>query len=122
MGRNRGNFAVASERKLRNRKKKASLGRVIRVSDLVYETLDAQRKRRSWDYHLRRLLGLPDRAGNEQVLIEGVLEILSGKFFLKEPSIAWGDVEQDAYETGFVAAAKLKRRYVPKPIKLRELL
>lgn len=112
---------MAGERKLRNRKKKASLGRVIRVSDPVYETLNVQRRGRSWDWLMRRLLGLPDRAGNEQRLVEGVLEVLTGKFFLKEPSIAWGSVEQDAYEVGFVAAAKQNRKYVPKPIKLKEL-
>lgn len=112
---------MASERKLRNRKKKASLGRVIRVSDLVYDTLNERRKNRSWDWLMRKILGLPDRAGNEQVLIEGVLEVLTGKFFLREPSIAWGKVEQDAYEVGFIAAAKQNRKYVPKPIKMKEL-
>lgn len=114
-------YAVASERKLRNRKRKASVGRVIRVSDLVYGELDAQRKGRSWDWFMRRVLGLPDRAGNEQILIEGVVELLTGKFFLKEPSIAWGAVEQNAYETGFIAAARTGKRRVPKPLKVREL-
>lgn len=121
MGRSTGSYAVASERKLRNRKRKASVGRVIRVSDPVYETLNTTRKGRSWDWLMRKLLGLPDRAGNEQVLIEGVLEVLTGKFFLKEPSVAWGKVEQQAYETGFIAAAKQRRKYVPKPLRLKEL-
>jgi len=69
---------------------------------------------------MRKVLGIPDRAGNEQRLVEGVLEVLTGKFFLKEPTIAWGKVEQQAYETGFIAAAKQRRKYVPKPIKLKE--
>src|SRR3990167_4237511 len=94
------------ERKLRSRRKLFSKGKAIRVSDLVYKTLDDSRRELSWDQHLRKLLGLPDRSGTEQPLVEGMLEVLTGKFFLKTPDKDWATLEQDAYERAFLTAAK----------------
>lgn len=110
-----------AERKLPSRKKKASKGRAIRVSDAVYDTLDGQRKKRSWDWLLRRMLGLDDRAGNPQPLIEGMVEVLTGRFFLLTPEKTWEDVETDAYELAIITAAKQKLKRVPRPLKMREL-
>lgn len=110
-----------AERKLPSRKKRASKGHAIRVSDEVYDTLDTQRKRRSWDWLFRRMLGLPDRAGNPQPLIEGMVEVLTGRFFLREPGRSWEDLETDAYELAIITAAKQKLKRVPRPLKMREL-
>lgn len=112
---------MGSERKLTNRKKRASKGHVIRVSDLVYEALDAGRRGRSQDWFLRRVLGLPDRSGNEQALIEGMLESLTGCFFLRPPNMSWDDLETDAYEVAIIAAAKTRVKRVPRPLRMREL-
>lgn len=112
---------MANERKLRNRKQRASKGKAIRVSNLVYNTLDKERYGKSWDSLLRRYLGLPLRSGEIQPLIEGMLEQLTGKFLLKTPGIDWHELETSAYELGFIAGAKRKVKYVPKPIRVREL-
>ena len=109
------------ERKLPSRKKRASKGHAIRVSDAVYDALDVQRKKRSWDWLFRRMLGLPDRAGNAQPLIEGMVEVLTGQFFLRVPDKQWEDLETDAYETAIITAAKKKLKRVPRPLKMREL-
>lgn len=109
-----------SERKLSNRRKRASKGKAIRVSDLVYNTLDKQRRNRSWDWLFRKLLGLPDRGGNPQTLIEGIVEQLTGKFLLRTDK-AWDDLETDAYEIAIVTAAKQKLKRVPRPLRVREL-
>lgn len=114
---------MAQEKKLPSRKrKKASKGREIRISDLVYSTLDPLRKNHSWDSLLRKLLGLPDRAGNEQILVEGMLEVMTGKFLLKTKEISWHKLEEDAYEIAFLAAAKKGAKRVSKPLKMRELI
>ncbi len=109
------------ERKLRNRKKRAPKGRAIRVSNLVFETLDKERRSRSWDWLFRRILGLPDRAGNEQPLVEGMLETMTGKFFLRMPDVPWDQVQEDAYETAILAAAKRRTKLVSRPLRMREL-
>ena len=77
------------ERKLPVRFKRASKGKVLRVSTLVFDMLNKQRRGRSWDSLFRKIFGLPDRYGKEQVLIEGMLETISGKFLLKEPKVDW---------------------------------
>lgn len=118
-------MAKPTERKLRSRKRKFSKGKAIRVSDIVFQTLDAARGEQSWDLFMRRMLGIPDRAGGVQPLIEGVIETLTGKFLLKTPAQDWEDLTQTAYEQGFIAAARQRDkriRYVPKPIRVRELL
>lgn len=109
------------ERKLRNRKRRASKGKAIRISNLVYETLNKARFRRSWDCLLRRMLGLEDRAGNPQVLIEGVLETTTGVLLLKTPETSWSLLEERAYEMAIRAAARKKEKRVSRPIRMREL-
>ena len=111
-------------RKLPNRYRKASKGVALRVSDHVFAELNKMQsgiKKKSWDSILRKLLGLPDRQGNKQVLIEGILETITGQFLLRESRRAWSTLETDAYEIAFLAAAKRKLKQVPKPIKMREL-
>lgn len=109
------------ERKLPTRKRKAKKGKSIRVSDLVFETLDKTRRGKSWDSLFRKLLGLPDRAGNDQILVEGMLEVTTGKFFLKLQDSTWDQLEEDAYEVAIINAAKQKSKRVARPIKMREL-
>lgn len=111
-------------RKLPNRKVKFSKGVAIRVSDLVFlelQKMQPQQHPKSWDCIFRRMLGLPDRRGNSQTLIEGILETITGRFFLREPHKSWNTLEQNAYEIAFLAAAKQKLKIVPKPIRMREL-
>lgn len=108
-------------RRLRNRRKRASKGRLIRISDLVYDALNKNRMRMSWDCLLRRMLGLPDRYGNEQTLIEGLLEQNTGRFFLKRPDVRWSALEEDAYEVAILAAAKARTKRVRAPLRMREL-
>lgn len=110
-----------AERKLLNRKRKANKGRVIRVSMLVYDSLNKQRGRMSWDWLFRKLIGLPNRNGDLQILVEGMLETMTGKFFLKLPDITWEQVQEDAYETAIIAAAKRKTKLVSRPLRMREL-
>jgi hypothetical protein len=109
------------ERKLPSRRKRASKGRVIRVSNLVFETLNEIRRGKSWDSLLRKSLGLPDRQGNEQRLIEGMLEATTGKFFLRDLDVTWDRLEQDVYEIAIIEAAKRKLKRVSKPLRMREL-
>lgn len=111
---------MSSVRKLPNRKKRASKGRAIRVSDLVWDTLNRNRVS-SWDVLMRKILGLPKRDGTPQPLVEGILEVTTGKFFLKTPDKSWGDLETDAYEVAILEAAKLKTKRVHKPIRVREI-
>lgn len=110
-----------AERKLPSRRKRANMGHVIRVSSLVYDTLDTLRSRRSWDWLLRRMLGLQDRAGNAQPLIEGMLETQTGKFFLRTGNEPWSKLEEDAYEIAIIDAAKGKSKRVSRPLRMREL-
>lgn len=110
---------MTGERKLRNRKRRASKGRAIRASDLVYDTLDSARRGRSWDALLRRMLGLPDRAGNPQPLVEGVLEVHSGAFLLRGES-SWKQVEEQATKMA-VRIAQNKNVRCELPVKMREV-
>lgn len=109
------------ERKLRNRRKRMSKGKAIRVSDLVYNTLNKSRAGRSWDCLFRRLLGLPDRAGNEQILVEGILETTTGRFMLRDPDVKWVDLEADAFEIAITNAARSGAKRVSRPLRMREL-
>lgn len=110
-----------AEKKLPTRRKRASKGKVIRVSNLVYDTLNNQRRGRSWDCLLRKLFGLPDRQGNLQVLIEGILETVTGKFMLKISEKSWEELEQDAYEIAITETAKMKKKKVTAPLRMREM-
>lgn len=110
-----------AERKLPIRRKRASKGAVIRLSDRIYNLLDIQRRGRSWDSLFRRLLGVEDRAGNPQPLIEGVLETSTGKFLLRHVDTTWEKLEEDAYEIAILEAAKAKSKRISKPIRMREL-
>lgn len=114
------------ERKLPARRRKFSKGKAIRVSDLVYDTLDASRRRgvnidkiRSWDSTLRRMLGLPLRNGKQQTLIEGMLDVTSGVFMLKLDQTPWSDLEQMAYRLADIYAKK-NRTTAQTPIRLME--
>lgn len=115
-------FAVGSERKLSSRKRRFSKGKAIRVSDLIYDLLNRERRSLSWDCFLRRVFGQPDRAGNEQPLIEGVLEAVSGRFLLRLPDQSWRKLEEDAYEIAFLSAAKQRLKRVDRPIRMREIV
>lgn len=106
---------------LKNRKRNWSPGKVIRVSDEVYAFLDSERLKQSWDVHMRKLLGIPDRSGNKQPLLEGVLETSTGKFFAKNKEMDWETMVQDAYEVSIIEAAKKKKRCAEKPRRMREL-
>ncbi len=70
---------------------------------------------------MRRMLGLPDRKGNDQVLIEGYLETTTGRFLLKQPGTSWQRIEESAYEIAILEAARKKTKRVSKPIRLREI-
>ena len=102
---------------LRNRKrKKASKGKPIRVSDLVYNTLNSQRLNKrslSWDAFMRIILGLPNRKGEVKPLLEGWLEVNSGQFYLNE---------KDANGAAVVLMAKKKTKKYLKPIRMREVI
>lgn len=104
-------------RKLPSRKrKKASKGRVIRVSDAVYNHLNKQRLNRtkqSWDCYLRKLLGLPDREGNETPLLEGWIDKHTGKFFLDEA---------EARGASVLAMTKKKSKKFLAPIHVKEVV
>lgn len=99
------------EKVLRNRSKRASKGRNIRVSDAVFKFLNKSRGKRSWDVHLRILFGLPDRAGTLQNLVIGFIDVATGKFFFDE---------KDAYEVAILEAARNKHR-VHRPLRVREI-
>jgi len=99
---------------LPSRKRKASKGKPIRLSDEVRGVLEKKRQgRMSWDALLRKMLGLPDRKGVVQPLIEGWLEVNSGLFFFEEA---------DARGASVVAAAKTKSKKVKQPIRMREVV
>lgn len=109
-----------SERKLKNRKCRAPKGYAIRVSNLVFDTLNVRRRRKSWDYFFRRSFGLPDRAGKAQPLIEGMLEVITGMFVLKLSNATWDEVEQTTYKLADFAAKRRKIK-AETPIRMREL-
>lgn len=62
---------------------------------------------------MRRMFGLPDRKGTEQRLVEGWLEITTGKFYL---------AEDEARGASVMAAAKAKTKKVNQPIRMREVV
>lgn len=109
-----------NERKLKNRRRRAPKGHAIRVSNLVFETLDQSRRGRSWDNLFRRVFGLPDRAGRQQLLVEGMLEVHSGVLLLKLPQTTWSEVEDAAYKLADRVASKKKVGMMP-PLRMREI-
>lgn len=117
-----------AERKLKSRRRRrANKGKIIRVSNLVYDTLEVQRttgvhkdKVKSWDCYLRRMLGLPDRNGKPQLLVEGVLEAMSGTFILKYTDATWSEVSEIAYKMADQIARKRKVR-MEVPVRMREV-
>lgn len=110
-----------AERKLSNRRKRSDKGEVIRVSRLVYEALNSARRARSWDSYFRRMFGFPDRNGNEQTLIEGMLEVQTGTFVIKCDDATWAEVEELVYKLAWKRAEQLKSKRIEKPLKMREL-
>lgn len=117
---------MSAERKLINRKRKFSKGQLLRVSDAVYAALNikrvghTQRTGRSLDATLRRMLGLPDRNGRPQPLIEGMLETTTGLFILKLGA-TWGEVEETTYKLAHAVAQKRKMRAISPPVRMREI-
>jgi len=110
-----------SERKLASRKRKFSKGHAIRVSDAVYAVLDKQRHGKSWDGMFRRMLGLPDRKGITQPLVEGMLETTTGLFVLKLGDTTWPELEETAFKLAASIAEKRKLRAAQTPLRMREL-
>ncbi len=109
-----------AERKLKQKRKRRSSGRAIRISNAVVAYLEKRRLGiRSYDALLRRLFGLDDWRGNPQPLAEGVLEVTTGRFYLRTGS--WDMVEAEANGAAVVAAVKLKTKKVNKPIRMREI-
>ncbi len=114
-----------AEKLLKNRKrKKASKGKPIRLSDLVLGVLDKQRQNNtklSYDAYLRKLLGLPKRGneaqwiedGRPMYVLEGWVEVNTQKFYLDEA---------DANGAAVLEAAKRKRKKFDKPVRVREVL
>lgn len=115
-----------SEKILGNRKVKADKGKVVRISTEVWNIFQKKRvasKNRSWDSLFRRILGLPARDGADRApLIEGYLEVTTGRFFLAQGTSAKAleAAEQDAHELAIIEAARAKTKRVHKPIRLRE--
>jgi hypothetical protein len=107
------------ERKLSNRKKRASKGRIIRVSTVVYNAVETRRQGRSWDSTFRWILGLPDREGKIQRLAEGMLDVHSGTLILKLDG-TWDECEEITLQIAEKWARKLgvvRQR----PIRMREV-
>lgn len=102
---------------LPNRRKRASKGRLIRVSDEVFNLLHKKRarfsKRMSWDCLLRRMFGLPTRKGDPQPLVEGWLEVNTGQFYLDEA---------EARGASVVAAARAKTKKCKQPLRMKEVV
>lgn len=105
-----------AEKVLRSRRKRASKGRVIRISNDVFAYLNKRRlnnSKLSWDEYFRLTNGLPDRQGVIQPLLEGWLEVSTGKFYFDEA---------DANGAAVMVAARAKTKKGHKPIKLREVI
>lgn len=102
-----------AERVLRNRRRKASKGKLIRVSDEIYALLNRNRSRASWDCLLRRIFGLPNRKGEPQPLLIGWLEVNTGQFYLEEA---------EARGASVMVSAKAKTKKFRQPIKMREVV
>lgn len=68
----------------------------------------------------RRMLGLPDRTGRPQTLVEGMLEVHSGTFVMRLQDSHWKDVEEVACR---IADRESKRRKVTLvlPVRMREM-
>ncbi len=109
------------ERKLPTRKRKFTKGKAVRVSDLVYSTLDKKRYGKSWDAMFRRMLGLPDRRGVILPLVEGMLEVMTGIFVLKLEGTSWSEVEETAFKLADAVAKKKDLPTYRPPLKMREL-
>ena len=117
---NKTNLKQKNEKVLRGRKrKKASKGEAVRLSDAVIAYLNRQNNNRglSYDALMRKLFGLPDRKGASQRLIEGYLIPASGAFHLRTKDYTEADANGDA----IIAAAKKKSKKVHAPILMREV-
>ena len=115
-----------AERKLRSRKRKFSKGKRIAISDLVYVQLDSARRigrqrPLSWDAYLRRIVGLADRKGRKQGLVEGMLETTTGLFVLRLNDTAWSELEEVAFKLATEIARKKQMRTISPPLKMREI-
>jgi hypothetical protein len=111
---------MGSERVLPTRKRKLKQG-LIRVSPLVWKTLDRGRGKISWDDWLRYLLGLPDKKGYEQRCVEGMLETTTGLFILKLPDSTWEEIEVLMHKVSAQVAFNKNLSRPNKPIRMREL-
>lgn len=99
---------------LKTRRKRASKGSPIRISDEVRAFLEKKRQgRSSFDSLFRRMFGLPNRKGEPQPLLEGWLEVNTGRFYFEEA---------DARGASVIAAAKAKTKKVKQPIRMREVV
>lgn len=106
---------VKNEKVLKNRRKAASRGKVIRVSDTVWNYLNDRRlnsRTSSWDKFFRSVFGLKNRKGEEQPLVTGWLEVNTGRFYLKQA---------EANGAAVVAAARAGIKKYVRPIKMREI-
>lgn len=108
---------VLKNRKTKKRKKSrgkpASKGKNIRISDAVFGTLDSSRlKGESWDNLLRKILGLPNRRGEHPALVEGWLELNTGRLYLSR---------SEARGQAVVEAAKQGKKQISQPIFMREV-
>lgn len=108
--------APAKAKKLaRKKRKKASKGKAIRISDEVHNFLIQKKnngRTQSWDCFFRSVFGLPKRNGDSQKLLEGWLEQNSGQFYLKMA---------EANGASVVEAVKAGRKTPIKPMKMREV-
>lgn len=121
---------MSEERIIKVRKrKKASKGHVIRVSDLVLNYIDARRNNRrklSCDSYLRLIMGLPDRAGEKAwleagrpvLLLEGYVD---GFTTDKARTATFYKFAKDANGTMIMKLAKKEITKQFKPIKVREV-
>jgi len=122
-----GRKKTPKERKLASRRRKVSLGRVIRVSDAVYDLLNASRGKLSWDCIMRRTLGLPDRYGTHCRLIEGMLEPTSGMLILRLNGVSWEELEQVVQRLTLLSQYRrptMRGDVVPaslRPVRMREI-
>lgn len=124
------NVKPAKERVLKSRKRKpASKGHVIRVSDLVLSCIDEQRRNRrrlSHDAYLREVFGLPSREDELQWIRDGrpalKAEVWIDGFLLPgQNSGAFYAEEKDANGAAIQAFAKKLIKKFMKPIKMREV-
>jgi hypothetical protein len=114
-------MALVAVRKLKGRKrKKASNGRAVRLSDELLNYIHPRIKGlRSYDAYFRKVFGLDDWRGNPQPLVEGCLEVTTGQFFIKTGT--WPEVEAVANGAAVIEAVKRKTKKVNKPLRLREI-